>query len=67
MKQLLKTKDAIRIKCCYCELKEECTRRIHKEREERHGLTTYCTLTTNRPQSRKKKRSKKRLSTPIQP
>jgi hypothetical protein len=46
---------AVKIKCCYCDIKGECTRRSSKEQSERMGITTYCTLTPNRPKSFKKR------------
>lgn len=64
MTKKMTTKDAVGIKCCYCDIKDTCPRRQRKELEERKGLITYCLLTPNRPQSYKKKRRKKRKPTP---
>ncbi len=45
---------AVKIKCCYCQIYSTCTRKITKEKSEAMGITTYCTLTPNRPKSFKK-------------
>lgn len=45
---------AVKIKCCYCEIKEGCTRRMRKEKLEESGCMTYCTLTPNVPKKQKK-------------
>ena len=64
MTKKMNTKDAVGIKCCYCDVKDTCSRRQRKESEERKGLITYCLLTPNRPQAYKKKRRKKRKPSP---
>lgn len=38
-------KNAKKIKCCYCSLKDNCVHRASKEKSENMGITTYCTLT----------------------
>ena len=47
-------KEAVKIKCCYCDIAGDCKRRKAKEKSESEGITTYCTLTPNRPKSFKK-------------
>lgn len=42
---------AVRIKCCYCDIKETCRLRANKEKAEQRGTMTYCTVTPNRPRS----------------
>lgn len=46
---------AVRIKCCFCDIKDTCTRRAGKEKDEKAGRMTYCTQTPNRPRSFKPK------------
>lgn len=48
---------AIKIKCCYCELNNNCDKQRYKENSEKLGFTTYCTLTPNIPKKQKKKRA----------
>lgn len=48
--------NAVKIKCCYCDIKETCIKRSNKEDYEEKGIMSYCTLTPNRPQSFKKKK-----------
>lgn len=50
---------AVKIKCCYCDIKDSCTRRKNKEKLEESGCMTYCTLTTNVPKKQKKNVSKR--------
>lgn len=50
---------AIKIKCCYCEIKETCIYRSRKEKSENSGCMTYCTLTPNIPKKQKKKKTVK--------
>jgi predicted peroxiredoxin len=47
MKHLLE--HGVKIKCCYCLSKDNCKTRQWKEKSEALGITTYCTLTPNRP------------------
>ena len=47
---------AIKIKCCYCKLNGMCSRQNYKEKSEKLGFITYCTLTPNTPKKQKKKR-----------
>lgn len=46
---------AVRIKCCFCDIKDTCNRRAGKEKDEKLGRMTLCTLTPNRPKSFKPK------------
>ena len=50
--------NAVKIKCCYCEINETCIRRNRKEDYEEKGMMSYCQVTPNRPQSFKKKKKK---------
>lgn len=38
---------AIRIKCCYCDAKEDCRFKARKEEDENRGIITYCTISPN--------------------
>jgi hypothetical protein len=58
-KEHLPLEDAVKIKCCYCDLKEVCHRRANKEKYEQKGMTTRCTITQNRPGVKRKKRKKR--------
>lgn len=51
--------NAIRIKCCYCDLKGDCERQAYKEKSEALGITTYCTITPNVPKKQKKNKKAK--------
>lgn len=42
---------AIKILCCYCDIRENCTMRVRKENTERMDITTYCSKTPNKPKS----------------
>jgi hypothetical protein len=44
-------KKAVKIKCCYCDLYNTCDRKHTKMKSEKMGITTYCTITPNRPKS----------------
>lgn len=57
---ILPLEDAVKIKCCYCDLKDICHRRANKEKYEQAGMITRCTLTPNRPGSKRKKRKKRK-------
>ncbi len=46
---------AVKIKCCYCEAKEDCIYKGRKESDEEKGLMTYCTLTPNMTKKKAKK------------
>lgn len=56
----------VKIKCCYCDIKDECLRRNNKEHSESLGFITRCSLTPNRPKSvdksKKRVRNKKRIN-----
>lgn len=52
--------EAVKIKCCYCELKDICTNRAKKEKYEEAGWVTRCTISPNRPGSKRKKRKKRK-------
>ena len=45
MKKLVE--NAVKIKCCYCDIYNTCTAKVNKEKSEKLGITTYCTLTPN--------------------
>jgi len=49
---------SVKIKCCYCDLKEDCRNRATKEKSEKMGFTTYCSMTPNRPKSFVKRQKK---------
>lgn len=53
-KKDLRTK-AVKIKCCYCDIKNDCKIKARKEKSENKGCTTYCLLTPNIPKKQKKK------------
>lgn len=38
---------AVKIKCYYCDAKETCKFRAHKEKDEDRGIITYCTISPN--------------------
>jgi hypothetical protein len=57
---LLPLNDAVKIKCCYCDLKNICTRRKNKEKYEQIDWITRCTLSPNRPGVKRKKRKKRK-------
>lgn len=42
-------KNAIKIKCQYCEAKATCIKREAKEKAEKEGIMTYCMITPNKP------------------
>ena len=46
---------AVKIKCCYCDIKDTCKFRARKEADENKGITTYCTQTPNVVGKKKKK------------
>lgn len=48
--------NAVRIRCCYCDLKGTCSVRSRKEQYEKTGMNTLCIMTPNRPKSFVKKR-----------
>lgn len=56
VKQLKKegTYEEVRIKCFYCDAKENCPIRERKERYEQSGFITRCPFTPNRPGKKKK-------------
>lgn len=48
------TNNAVKIKCCYCEAKDTCKYKDQKERTEKMGITTKCTMTPNKKKTSKK-------------
>lgn len=48
------TDNAVKIKCCYCDVKDICTYRVRKEATEKMGITTKCTMTPNKKKTSKK-------------
>lgn len=56
------TATVVKIKCRYCDARNSCQRRSQKEQYENKGIVSYCSLTPNRPQSRKRSKSKKRMN-----
>lgn len=57
-KDFLPIDQAVKIKCCYCDVAEICTRRAQKEHYEASGMVTRCTMTPNRPGDQRKQRKK---------
>lgn len=57
--EMLKEK-AVKIKCCRCDLKDTCKVKINKEKSEKMGIITYCTLTPNVVDNISKKKKKKK-------
>lgn len=53
--------NSVRIKCCYCNIKDSCSHRYSKEKSEQMGIKTFCSITPNKTKSsiKKKKRSYK--------
>jgi hypothetical protein len=51
-------KKSVKIKCIYCDSKDDCRFRKNKEKSEDMGITTYCTMTPNKPKSFLKKQKK---------
>lgn len=47
-------KDSVLIKCCYCDIKDNCTRRAYKEKSENMGIKTHCSITPNKKKKKKK-------------
>ncbi|MGL5458086.1 MAG: hypothetical protein ACRDBY_00565 [Cetobacterium sp.] len=56
MKNLMEK--SVKIKCCYCDAKDNCKTRQWKERSEEMGIKTYCSLTPNKIKKTKKKITK---------
>lgn len=48
---------AVKIKCCYCDAKETCKVRERKEKDENKGIMTWCTMTPNKKDKKKKKQA----------
>jgi hypothetical protein len=48
--------NGVKIKCCYCDAKETCSVRANKEKTEKLGIKTFCTLTPNNTKTSKKKK-----------
>ena len=46
---------SVKILCCYCDIREDCSMKVKKENTERMGITTYCSKTPNKPKSYIKK------------
>lgn len=61
-KDFLPLEQAVKIKCCYCDIANICHRRAQKERYEEEGFVTRCIMTPNRPGANRKKRKKKKKS-----
>lgn len=55
----IREKNAVKIKCCYCDLAGTCPYKVSKERTEKMGIITKCTMTPNRKKKKKKNRKKK--------
>lgn len=49
-------KDAVKIRCRFCSIQDECNRKERKERYEDSGVVTYCQIT---PDTKKRKKKKK--------
>lgn len=45
----------VKIKCCYCDIRDSCDRRELKEKYENAGWPTRCPFTPNVPNKKKKK------------
>ena len=43
--------NAVKIKCCYCDIREGCRYRPDKEAREAKGIICLCANTPNRPKS----------------
>ena len=41
-------KESKKIKCCYCDARENCRSRVYKEKSEEMGINTYCSITPNK-------------------
>ena len=54
MKELIK--NSRKIKCCFCDAKENCKRRAYKEHSEEMGISTHCSITPNKKKKAKKKK-----------
>jgi hypothetical protein len=55
VRQLQQVADsAVRIRCRYCDIKDECPVRTKKESYENENWMTRCSLTPNRPGKKKK-------------
>lgn len=50
--------ESVKIKCCYCDIKDGCKYRKNKEKSEEMGFITYCNMTPNVPKSAKKNKKK---------
>ena len=53
--------NSVKIKCCFCDIKETCSVRASKEKSEAMGITTFCTLTPNKTKSFIKKQKKSKV------
>lgn len=47
------TPEGTKIRCCWCDLADNCTARERKEKFETAGFTTRCLITPNRPGKKK--------------
>ena len=47
-------KNSVKIKCCFCKIKDTCSKRATKEKDEAMGIITYCSETPNKPTKSKK-------------
>lgn len=51
---------AVKIKCCYCDIKDDCKHRESKERTEKKGIVTLCCMTPNIPKAKLRQLAKLR-------
>lgn len=53
---------SIKIKCCFCDIKETCKFKSYKEHSESLGIKTYCSVTPNKTKKflKSKKANKER-------
>lgn len=51
--------NSVLIKCCYCDIKNECKSKEYKEKSEKLSIKTHCTLTPNKTKKFSRKRKKK--------
>ena len=55
-RELRKTADeATLIRCRYCAIKDDCSRRDSKETMEAKGILTFCAITPNKGKKKRKK------------
>lgn len=51
---------SVKIRCYHCNINKECIYRASKEKSESLGITTYCSITPNRPKSFNKRRNRRK-------